>query len=278
MKIYEPKVEYWEQKDPIDHVARCAHVCYASVNKGHEANEKFFNNLLESNHTSMLRHGSAYFILPVEQGTMWIYELALEYKECPYISMNSEISDDGTVLAVYISTNAQFVFNNNTFLYAFEDYEVTPEEFKQKCPNLMRYTFCLTTQISTSRELNRVSPNNISEMSTRYIKFGGKVEPGIVSPWWFNNNPSDNIKTSYISACENAFKVYDTLLEELKPEEARGVLPLDTITKVVYTYTVEEWKHIIDLRYYGTTGKPHPNAKVIIGMVKNELNKLGYEL
>lgn len=28
---------------------------------------------------------------------------------------------------------------------------------------MMRYTFCVDTQISTSRELNRVSPNNIAE-------------------------------------------------------------------------------------------------------------------
>lgn len=29
--------------------------------------------------------------------------------------------------------------------------------------------FKVTTQISTSRELNRVSPNNIAEQSTRYV-------------------------------------------------------------------------------------------------------------
>lgn len=39
---------------------------------------------------------------------------------------------------------------------------------------MMRYTFCVDTQISTSRELNRVSPNNIAEMSTRYIGFSDK--------------------------------------------------------------------------------------------------------
>ena len=34
---------------------------------------------------------------------------------------------------------------------------------------------------------------------------------------------------------------------------------------------------IIDLRYYGTTGKPHENAKIIAGMIKNELEQLGYD-
>lgn len=63
----------------------------------------------------------------------------------------------------------------------------------------------------------------------------------------------------------------------MKPEDARGILPLDTATKVIYTYTVAQWKHIIDLRYYGTTGKPHPNAKLVIGMVRDKINEFARE-
>lgn len=63
----------------------------------------------------------------------------------------------------------------------------------------------------------------------------------------------------------------------MKPEDARGILPLDTATKVVMTYSVREWKHIIDLRYYGTTGTPHPNAKLVIGMVRDAINKFALE-
>lgn len=33
----------------------------------------------------------------------------------------------------------------------------------------------------------------------------------------------------------------------------------------------------IDLRYYGTTSKPHPNAKIIAGMIRNNLMELGYD-
>lgn len=28
---------------------------------------------------------------------------------------------------------------------------------------------------------------------------------------------------------------------------------------------------------YGTTGKPHPNAKIIAGMIRNNLMELGYD-
>jgi thymidylate synthase ThyX len=40
---------------------------------------------------------------------------------------------------------------------------------------MMRYTFCVDTQISTSRELNRVSPNSIAEKSTRYVYEDGSI-------------------------------------------------------------------------------------------------------
>ena len=60
-------------------------------------------------------------------------------------------------------------------------------------------------------------------------------------------------------------------------QDARGILPLDTATKCVYTYSIDEWRRIIDLRYYGTTGKPHPNAKIIAGMIRDQLIELGYD-
>ena len=34
---------------------------------------------------------------------------------------------------------------------------------------------------------------------------------------------------------------------------------------------------IIDLRYYGTTGTPHPNCIIIAGMIRNNLMELGYD-
>ena len=60
-------------------------------------------------------------------------------------------------------------------------------------------------------------------------------------------------------------------------DDARGVLPLDTATKCVYTYSIDEWRNIINLRYYDTTGAAHPNAKIITDMIRNNLMELGYD-
>ena len=44
MQILEPKVESWLQNDTIDHIARCARVCYASDNSKNNAKNLVFHN------------------------------------------------------------------------------------------------------------------------------------------------------------------------------------------------------------------------------------------
>lgn len=86
-----------------------------------------------------------------------------------------------------------------------------------------------------------------------------------------------NAQWYYNLACE-AEKTYMTLLlRGMKPEDARGVLPLDTATKVIYTYSLKEWQHVLDLRLYDKTGKAHPNCHVVMQMVKDKINSFAKE-
>ena len=64
----------------------------------------------------------------------------------------------------------------------------------------------------------------------------------------------------------------------MKAQDAREFLPLCTATKCVYTYSINEWQHILDLRYRGTTGKPHPNAKLVAGEIAAILDDKGYDI
>lgn len=272
MELIEPKVELLSELGitPESHIARCARVCYGREYKepNQEADKKMVEGLIKRGHLSMLRHASMYLghIEDIPQ------LLAMRIANSSYWNFNEE----------YASTNLQefmqsgfgketvTVIDNNRFL---EDCAKHPRLFE-----LYRLTFCITTQISTSRELNRVSPNNIAERSTRFCSSMGGL--AICRPWWIKS-PVDDIAVNALSyynlACE-AEKTYMTLLlKGMKPEDARGVLPLDTATKVIYTYSVQEWKHILDLRYYGTTGKPHPNCHVVMQMVKDQINSFAKE-
>lgn len=286
MKIIEPKVELWRQEDAKAHVARCARVCYGKET-GNDTS--LIKRLLDSKHRSMFRHESVYAIIPVHERELKDYPLLV--LSSPYIKTHTYNGN------IYVATNGQFILDKlyPKFIELINRYRITEDEFSNTefGFNMMRYTFCVDTQISTSRELNRVSPNNIAEKSTRYVYEDGTI----CRPHWmsndianhFNNEPifdewiveNEEHKKVYLyyDACESSFNKYHILIDEynMNRQDARGVLPLDTATRCVYTYSILEWRAILDLRYYGTTGKPHPNAYIIASMIRDELMELGYD-
>lgn len=287
MKIIEPSVELWTQGiDKVKHVAKCARVCYGRESGNDNA---LYQNLENTKHLSMFRHETYYSRVPVKDYNDIIYFALNGFLYNPYIKYITYKD------YCYIITNGNFVRNiakiNPVLWDRIIKYQISYEEAKEIRPiyeHFMRYTFCVVTQISTSRELNRVSPNNIAEQSTRYV-----FEDGIIcKPHWMTDEEVDIVNNTiddktvynnhknafdYINSCYACFNQYKNLIKYgMHRQDARGVLPLDTATKCVYTYSIEEWRHIIDLRYYGTTGKPHPNAKIIAGMIRNKLIELGY--
>lgn len=287
MKIIEPKVELWKQgNDTKAHVARCARVCYGKETGN---GTSLIKRLLDSKHWSMFRHESVYAIIPVHERELKDYPLLV--LSSPYIKTHTYNGN------VYVATNGQFILDKlyPKFIELINMYRVTEDEFSNTEIgfNMMRYTFCVDTQISTSRELNRVSPNNIAEKSTRYVYEDGTI----CRPHWmsndianhFNNEPifdewiveNEEHKKVYLyyDACESSFNKYHILIDEynMNRQDARGILPIDTATRCVYTYSILEWRAILDLRYYGTTGKPHPNAYIIASMIRDELMELGYD-
>lgn len=283
MKIIEPKVELWKQGDDAKaHIARCARVCYGREIGNDEATVK---RLLDSRHWSMFRHESVYAIIPVHERELKDYPLLVLSN--PYIKTHTYNGN------VYVATNGQFILDKlyPKFIELINMYRVTEDEFSNTefGFDMMRYTFCVDTQISTSRELNRVSPNNIAEKSTRYVYEDGNI----CRPHWMtdeevdylNNEPifeewcnSHKKASIFRDSCNDSFNKYKRLVDiGMHRQDARGVLPLDTATRCVYTYSINEYRHIIDLRYYGITGKPHPNARLIAGMIRNNLMELGYD-
>lgn len=278
MKLIYPTVELWHQNDAINHVAKCARVCYASEVDNPESNIKLVKSLENKGHLSMFRHETKCFIVFKKDNPNWtgIYNELRKFTYCPFVQF---IQHNGRI---YCCTNGQLWrdLKDHTIVERLSPYEVSVNIFNQTEIGwkLMRYTFCLTTSIRVSRELNRVSPNNIAEQSTRYVDFGKKGGITICLPHWWLGSPwyiKAAFKT-YWKICEIAYKL--ALKVGFKPEDASGLLPLQTATKVVYTYNIDEWKHIIDLRYHGTTGKPHPDAKQVINLVRLYLQDEGYEL
>ena len=277
MKFTEPQVEWWQQTSLAQHIARVGRICYKAKGKQPEEgmtddevkafiqkrDEERCKGFWESGHRSMYRHGTIYFFMPHEKGLpnyIWAYLNASPYID--YATKNHK---------VWISTNMQFLLEHKNMMDALSPYDVSEDEFIEKAQKyeceeafyIIRMTMVVTTQISTSRELNRTSPNSIAEQSTRYCNLEKKGGVQIARPHWHVEG-SRWQRMVYGFVCRVCEWGYNRLLKSgLKPQDARGVLPLDTYTVVAYTYTLSEWSHILDLRYRDTTGKAHPNAKII---------------
>lgn len=286
MKIIEPKVELWKQENDIAHAVRCARVCYKRETGNDEAT---YRHLINNKHYSVFRHASYYYIINRNKGYHKIIDTFIDVVDSEVKIVGIDIKYDDK--NIYIVVNGQFLLEHPSFINAICKYQVDEDTFKniEIGFNMLRYTFKVVTQISTSRELNRVSPNNIAEQSTRYVYEDGTL----CRPHWMtdeevnylNNEPifrewcDIHEKASiYRDSCNDSFNKYKLLVDKgMHRQDARGVLPIDTATICVYTYSIEEWRHIIDLRYYGTTGKPHPNAKIIAGIIKDNIETCGYD-
>lgn len=273
MILIEPKVELLKEDDFYSHVANCARVCYASNNNSNISDEQFCKNvLIANNHLSMFRHATIYCKYNKNDWNKYTVDIF-------HLAQNINVVYLGDL---YIIMNGQsyLEFKRNNIAETLKIDSHIIKDLPNELNEYKRFTFKVITQISTSRELNRVSPNNIAERSTRYCnyskdKFGNQI--CICKPYYY-----DNLEIADQLAFINRMSEYEgnylnRISRGWKPEDAREFLPLCTATEVVYTYNVREWRHIIDLRYYGITGKPHPNAKIIVGMIRDQLIYLGYK-
>jgi thymidylate synthase (FAD) len=144
------------------------------------------------------------------------------------------------------------------------------EEFIREYNKHIFRTFLLTTDRGVTHELVRHRLCSFAQASTRYCnyskdKFGNEIT--VIKPLFDKNSDAYRI---WKQGCEHDEKTYFDLLNcGCKPEEARGNLPTDLATELIITANYEEWKHIFDLRYKGTTGKPHPKCKEVIEKVYN---------
>lgn len=265
MKIVEPKVESWLQNNTIEHIARCARVCYAS-NKNTN-NTIMCENLWKNKHCSMFRHAGVYYIIPEK----------LQISEKAYIGATVKLEGH----TYYVSANEQSAreyWDKRYIKYRISIDKAFENNIFKKY-KMLRFTLCIETGIDITREFNRKSPNSIAEQSTRYVDFVKKVGIRFKKCHWM---PKCNLYQTILykfmlKSCEWFYKIARSKYGlNLLAQDARFILPLDTMSKVVYTYTVAEWEYIVNMRLWDWTGKAHPDAKVIGQLIYNELEKLGY--
>ena len=296
MKNNLPQFEIWNQEPGMDgiyrQVERAGRVCYKSEDHcTAESARPFVERMIKSDHTAMLEHATVYLlyrdgeIAATEQGGDAAGEAWQRYERNKFSKVTTV---DG---CHYVTTNLR-VLAENQWLSDL-DHLTEPLAHHER-----RVTVHFTTQIATTREFNRHRANSMAEQSTRYCnyskdKFGNEISINI--PEWVRALSVE--EPAQIDFLELAKKVTEGQADDYenwlfanlaaeraymnlialgrKPQEARAILPLDTNTELIHTAFVSDWKHFFDLRAQGTTGAPHPDAKVLALPLYDEFCRLG---
>ena len=122
-----------------------------------------------------------------------------------------------------------------------------------------------------SHELVRHRMASYAQESTRYCnyskdKFGNEIT--VIKPCFLDED-TENYRI-WKSSCEAAEKAYFAMLDnDATPQEARSVLPNSLKTEICMTGTEQQWEQFLQLRYYESTGKVHPDMKVVATMIKD---------
>ena len=296
MRLIKQNVERLVQPNGLDGIFKqielAGRVCYNSEDKiTKDSAENFVNNLISSNHLSVLEHGTVYLTIPI---TEWDSEEDVNqciYSINPYSKVNDyDVDYLNRTGNVYITTNYRVIVENN--LYNDLQFLTEPRIGHHK-----RYSIRCTTDIGVSREFNRHRKLSISERSTRYCNFSKDKfnnEITFILPKWVDdrylteyenlhvgeliiddlNCQCDDSIQIWINSLVNAERSYLELIEHgWIAQQARQVLPLNTATTVVYTGFEEDWKHFFNLRLKGTSGTPHPNMKELAKLILDEFDK-----
>lgn len=292
MKIIEPNVTEVKDFEGVDNfyhtVARAARICYASDKT--DNNKELVERLIKSGHFSPFEHSIIYVDGNMINGcdNMMLKELFNICEKHPYTIVHHYVTGEyiveinGRILLEAISKISAFYemgYLNEALEKALS--VITPFEIKDDKWKEFK-SFIVDTNIGCTRELNRhdkdfyyTDPLDICEQSTRYCnfskdKFGGEIS--VNKPYWFDNEEDYNKMYPYWNySIQVAEKQYlDALKAGVPTDIARGILPLDTHTRAIYTSTIGEWQHIIDLRLKGTTGRPHGDIMI----VANKINEI----
>lgn len=291
MKLIESKVEIIEQEPGLEGVYKMAELAGRTAYKSEDritegSAKKFVDAMIRSNHGAVLEHGTVYMTFK-----WWQIGKKLKYLFNPYSKIRR---------FKYVTTNLRVLFEHS-WLNDLE-YFCEPTEHHER-----RITSKFVCSRGVSHEAVRHRVMSFLQESQRYVgynkeKFGGEIT--IIIPEWIKarindiasyNNNDDLAQVPYSEAiidkrveedksivtwksAQGISENYYIRLTELgcKPEEARGVLTNDCKTELIMTGFVSDWEHFFDLRSRGTTGKPHPDIKILADNLLFQFINKGY--
>lgn len=135
-------------------------------------------------------------------------------------------------------------------------------------------SFKIVCSRATANQLVRHRHGSFSQESTRYCnyskgRFGNSI--AVILPPDIRKERGERLKPYYewLDSMEQAEKKYFQLLGEgFKPEQARGVLPLDLKTELVMTMNLRAWRHVLKTRLHPAAQR---DIKELMDMIYQDL-------
>lgn len=278
----------WEQ------IEAAARTCYKS--EGKTKYDEYGNSTTAFNfaskivnvykHRSVAEHAAIYLLYHYVDGPQ--DEIVDRYLKNPFSRVH--IKTEHLCSTAYITTNYRVILENCWDKDL--QYMCDPTDYHD-----IRRTVRLFTDRGVSAESNRHRCQSPTERSTRFVNYATlsnnilictpeeiKDEDIITSINEFGgkDNAFRNMCGCINKNMDNSFSVVDTwlfanfacewsymrLLElGWTPQQARRILPLDVETELVISAYEDQWARYFKMRYYGTTGTPHPDMKIACGCI-----------
>lgn len=299
MKIVKQSCSLIEGLSPYEHIEKVGRTCYKSEHLITEGSaEKFVSNLIKREHWAMLEHFTIHIKMSdwflseflKDCGNIEFQPTFFNYThdEPALLSGSFRAFHDLFKQSTHYYDNGEaigYLYDCLSFAFplVFKDMPITcTTDFSSEGVQMLMgddlewyfndkdiikkhltHTMHFVTDRGVSHEFVRHRNCAFAQESTRYCnytkeKFGNEIT--VIDPLFWEDDLDKYI--DWKSSIKIAEMHYFDLIEKgATPQQARTVLPNSLKTELVITATEKEWQHIINLRYHGTTGAPHPQIK-----------------
>lgn len=284
MRLIKSSAEIIREENPFRKIEIAGRTCYKSDSEMNEQTaRKFFNKLRDSKHHAMLEHAT--FCFQVSPDHLWELRVVDKFlnitidevdgEERCLVSGNlralNETLELSLLVALYdIDPQLVYAVDESAVQKAIPQmrgicvpFDVDAHDLPDWVYKTHKYvTYHLVCDRGVSHEIVRHRPASYAQESTRYCnyakaKYGNEITciiPAGYDEW------DTRKKFVFIQGCEQSEKSYLELIAcGCTPQQARAVLVNALKTEVIMTTNLKEYDHFFNLRYFGTTGAPHPD-------------------